>query len=180
MLFASTWLFGLIFHLIVGSIGLEPMKTKANRFTVYPVCHFGNYPFCGSRRIQTSEAFQLASLAKRWYRSLTHTSNMRPTRHLCETTTFPLYFGRYSFCVAYQRIELWFPPWKGGDLTVSRIRHLLRYKDLNLECHYTISQYARREGLEPPTIRFGIWRSSNWTISASLRPVIESNYQPLH
>lgn len=88
----------------------NPMKTKANRFTVYPVCHFGNYPFCGSRRIQTSEAFQLASLAKRWYRSLTHTSNMRPTRHLCETTAFPLYFGRYSFCVAYQRIELWFPP----------------------------------------------------------------------
>lgn len=131
--FASIWLFGLIFHLIVGSIGLEPMKTKANRFTVYPVCHFGNYPFCGSRRIQTSEAFQLASLAKRWYRSLTHTSNMRPTRHLCETTAFPLYFGRYSFCVAYQRIELWFPPWKGDDLTVSRIRHLLRYKDLNLE-----------------------------------------------
>ena len=72
--FASIWLFGLIFHLIVGSIGLEPMKTKANRFTVYPVCHFGNYPFCGSRRIQTSEAFQLASLAKRWYHSLTHTS----------------------------------------------------------------------------------------------------------
>ena len=97
-------------HLIVGSIGLEPMKTKANRFTVYPVCHFGNYPFCGSRRIQTSEAFQLASLAKRWYRSLTHTSNMRPTRCLGETTAFPLYFGRYSFCVAYQRIELWFPP----------------------------------------------------------------------
>lgn len=70
MLFASIWLFGLIFHLIVGSIGLEPMKTKANRFTVYPVCHFGNYPFCGSRRIQTSEAFQLASLAKRWYLSI--------------------------------------------------------------------------------------------------------------
>lgn len=37
MLFASIRLFGLIFHLIVGSIGLEPMKTKANRFTVYPV-----------------------------------------------------------------------------------------------------------------------------------------------
>ena len=123
MLFASIWLFGLIFDLIVGSIGLEPMKTKANRFTVYPVCHFGNYPFCGSRRIQTSEAFQLASLAKRWYRSLTHTSNMRPTRCLGETTAFPLYFGRYSFCVAYQRIELWFPPWKGDDLTVSRIPH---------------------------------------------------------
>lgn len=75
--------------------------------TLWPYIFIFN---CGSRRIQTSEAFQLASLAKRWYRSLTHTSNMRPTRHLCETTAFPLYFGRYSFCVAYQRIELWFPP----------------------------------------------------------------------
>lgn len=39
--------------------------------TLWPYIFIFN---CGSRRIQTSEAFQLASLAKRWYHSLTHTS----------------------------------------------------------------------------------------------------------
>ena len=175
MLFASIWLFGLIFHLIVGSIGFEPMKTKANRFTVYPVCHFGNYPFCGSRRIQTSEAFQLASLAKRWYRSLTHTSNMRPTRCLGETTAFPLYFGRYSFCVAYQRIELWFPPWKGDDLTVSRIRHLLRYKDWTLNSRTKICCVAIT-----PYLNMREEKDSNPRQSGLESDVLPTELSPLH
>ena len=75
MLFASIWLFGLIFHLIVDSIGLEPMKTKANRFTVYPVCHFGNYPFCG----------------KRWNRITLTGFSVRRIHHVCHLSIFSLY-----------------------------------------------------------------------------------------
>lgn len=101
MLFASIWLFGLIFHLIVGSIGLEPMKTKANRFTVYPVCHFGNYPFCGSRRIQTCDTpFQRTCgnwttpyrfCGKRWNRITLTGFSVRRIHHVCHLSIFSLY-----------------------------------------------------------------------------------------